>query len=117
MPREQKERTTTDNEYLVLRALLSGHLYGYAIRKEILEMTAGERKLSLATLYDLLHKLLEDRLISRGEDQIVEGRARRTYKITGLGERAVSEKERLMRRLLKLTGKLAAEGFNRVSNN
>ena len=105
-----KDRTATDNEYLVLRALLSGHLYGYAIRKQIQEMTAGERKLSLATLYDLLHKLLEDKLITRAEDKIVDGRVRRTYKITGLGERAVLEKEQLMRRLLKLTGEFAAEG-------
>jgi len=38
----------------VLRALLSRSLYGYAIMKGVLEMTTGEKNLSLATLYDVL---------------------------------------------------------------
>ena len=86
----------TDNQYLVLKALVPGPLHGYAIRKVIQDGTEGKLKLSLATLYDALHRLLEDGLIQRHGDKVIQGRVRRTYRITGLGERATTEKELLL---------------------
>jgi DNA-binding PadR family transcriptional regulator len=56
-------------------------------------------KPSLATLYDMLHRLLSDGLIEKDKDEVIDGRVRRTYRITGLGQQAVSEKERILQLL------------------
>ena len=90
----------------MLKALLPGPSYGYAIRKEIIGITGGDKKLSLATLYDALHRLLDDGLIDRAEDKVIDGRTRRTFRILGVGELALSEKERTLRQGFGL-GRLA----------
>jgi len=91
-----KRREISENEYYVLNTLAREPLYGYAIRKEVERMTGGRKKLSLATLYDTLHRLLKGYLIERKEDKEVEGRIRRTYRITGAGEQALQEKYHTM---------------------
>jgi DNA-binding PadR family transcriptional regulator len=85
----------SDLEYLTLNALIPKPLYGYAIRKDIEKWTEGQIKPSLATLYDILHRLLKDHLIEEGEDEIIDGRLRRTYQITGLGEQAMAQKRQI----------------------
>ena len=102
MPKRKRDATViTDLQYLVLRALIPNPLYGYAIRKDIRESTKGQIEPSLATLYDILHRLLDDGLIERAEDLVIDGRLRRTYRITGLAERAMRDKERIAAALLK----------------
>jgi DNA-binding PadR family transcriptional regulator len=99
--RKRDVTNISDLEYLTLNALIPGASYGYAIRKDIAEWTEGQIEPSLATLYDVLHRLLEDGLIKRGEDKIIEGRLRRTYRITGLGKRAMTRKEQIAALLAK----------------
>ena len=67
-------KIVSDNQYLALKALIASPLYGYAIRQEIIEMTQGEAKLSLATLYDVLHRLLDDGFIEQAKDDWASGR-------------------------------------------
>ena len=94
MPKRNLENNTiSDLDYLALESLISEPSYGYAIRQYIIERSEGKIKPSLATLYDVLRRLLNDDLIDRDEDKIIDGRVRRTYQITGLGQRAMSEKE------------------------
>jgi DNA-binding PadR family transcriptional regulator len=101
----------TDNEYCVLNALASKPMYGYAIKKEVEQMTQGSKKLSLATLYDTLRKLLEDGLIARHEDfEVVDGRVRRSYQITGEGEHAIHEKYNSLKCLMSISRLNTAEG-------
>jgi len=85
-------REVTDTEYYVLAALARGSRYGYAIRVEVERMTGGEKRLSLATLYDALHRLFQSGLIERGDDEQVGGRIRRTYRVAGAGEEALQRK-------------------------
>ena len=95
----KRRRGTTnisDLEYLTLGALSPTALYGYAIRRDITERTEGQLKPSLATLYDILRRLLEDDLIVRAEDEVIDGRLRRTYRITALGEQVMADKERIV---------------------
>ena len=84
-----------DSDWMVLKILTGGASYGYAIRRDIKEATRGEEVLSLATVYDSLHRLLEDGLIRRGKDVQENGRTRRTYEITGAGARALTARARV----------------------
>ncbi len=87
----------TDNDYFVLTALVPDPLHGYQIVKEIDRRTDGEKKLSLASLYDTIRKLEQSGLIQLvGEPEVVDGRARKTYEITASGGDAIVSKERLL---------------------
>ena len=100
----------TDTQDLLLRALMSGPLYGYAFRKFVKDQTGGEIKLSLASIYDSLRRLLNAGLIKEAGEERVDGRARGMYKITGLGERAVKDRDRQVR--TEPSRKVSTEGQN-----
>jgi PadR family transcriptional regulator PadR len=100
MPRKNKGNANlSDLDYLVLTSLIPEPRYGYAIRRDIMERTEELMKPSLATLYDRLHRLLSDGLIEKDKDEVIAGRTRRTYRITGVGEQAVAEKEQILQLL------------------
>lgn len=100
MPRKKKDGTNvSDLDYLVLTSLIPAPLYGYAIRRDIMERTEELIKPSLASLYDVLHRLLSDGLIEKDKDEVIDGRVRRTYQITGLGEQVIAGKERILQLL------------------
>ena len=80
-------------DYIVLRVLMAGESYGYAIRRSIRDATGGEVDLRLAAIYDALHRLLEDGLVEPGPEIVVNGRSRRTYEMTGLGQRVLQERD------------------------
>ena len=102
MPKRRREASgISDLQYLVLNSLIPNPLYGYAIRREVKDRTEGQIEPSLATLYDILHRSLEDGLIERAEDVVIDGRLRRTYRITSLGEKAMSDKRLIAAALLK----------------
>ena len=79
----------------ILFALASGASHGYAIIKEIEELTNGEMSPRTGSMYLALHRLLEDGLIEeadvRGDDE-----RRRYYRLTTDGRAAArAEAERL----------------------
>jgi DNA-binding PadR family transcriptional regulator len=79
----------------ILFALASGASHGYAIIKEIEELTDGEMSPRTGSMYLALHRLLEDGLIEeadlRGDDE-----RRRYYRLTTDGRTAArAEAERL----------------------
>lgn len=104
-------RGLTDTQYVILKVLIGGPTYGYDIRKQVETGTAGEMKLSLATLYDSLHRLLEDGLIERDPDTVVDGRTRRTYRVTGVGQQVVTERDRMIARMQRVGPAQPAEGL------
>jgi DNA-binding PadR family transcriptional regulator len=82
----------------VLVALADGETHGYAIMKEVEELTGGGVRLSTGTLYGIIKRLLADGLIresyghgaQRGDDR------RRAYSLTAFGrEVARAEAARL----------------------
>jgi DNA-binding PadR family transcriptional regulator len=78
----------------VLVALADGQTHGYAIMKEVEELTSGAARLSTGTLYGIIKRLLGDGLIreSGGRD----GTRRRSYELTSFGrEVARAEAARL----------------------
>src|SRR5262245_51511344 len=79
----------------ILIALAGEDLHGYGIMQEVARQSGGQYKLSPATLYDNLAKLLDEELIEetgrRGGDE-----RRRYYRLTSRGKAVVmAEMDRL----------------------
>jgi DNA-binding PadR family transcriptional regulator len=92
----------------VLLALTAGELHGYAIMVEVTRQSGGQYKIGPGTLYDNLKKLLNAGLVEE-LDAPDDGRTRRKYRLTELGNRVLAaEVDRLSgvlreaRRALKL---------------
>lgn len=80
----------------MLAALLDGPLHGYAILQRAEETSGGRVKISVGTLYGALDRLLQENLVEIDSEDVVEGRFRRSYRLTDLGESALSaEAERM----------------------
>ena len=81
--------------YNILSSLTAAPKHGYAIIKDIREVTGGAIALGVPTLYENIVRLLDDGLIERdGERPVAGGERRKTYRITGLGEGALAADER-----------------------
>jgi DNA-binding PadR family transcriptional regulator len=66
-------------------------MYGYEIMQKIEEKTDGKIKLTMGSLYPILHKLENDGLIY-SETENVGKRVRKYYLLTSTGEREKSKK-------------------------
>lgn len=91
MSRKDDERLLSQQEFWILESLKQGPKHGYAIAKEIEQMTEGRLRLGAATLYDNIGRLLKGGMIDPHEELIVNGRARKTYLIKDNGERALED--------------------------
>ncbi len=95
--------------FQVLLALADGKGHGYAIIKEVEERSGGTVTLRTGTLYTLLQRLLEQRLIAEPEGRAASGPSlqpggpaaradsrRRYYELTALGDAVLrAEAQRL----------------------
>jgi len=82
----------SQQEFLILASLAAGPKHGYAIAKDVLELTDGKVKFSAATLYENLSELLDKGFIERAGDKEVEpGERRKTYRITAEGATVLNE--------------------------
>jgi len=75
--------------FLILVALSDQELHGYGIIREVKELSGGRVKLGPGTLYGTLDKLKEQGLIEPTSTEVVDGRHRQYYGITGAGLSAV----------------------------
>ena len=73
----------------VLAALLDGPLHGYGIIKRADELSASRVHLAAGTLYAALDRLREAGLAEVDHEEVVDGRARRYYRLTGAGREAL----------------------------
>jgi PadR family transcriptional regulator PadR len=93
-----------------LAALLDGPLHGYAIIRRVHDLTGGRVRLAAGTLYAALDRLTAAGLIEVERTEIVDGRARRTYRLTGAGREALRTEATRMQTLARTTlGRLAVE--------
>jgi DNA-binding PadR family transcriptional regulator len=77
--------------FLTLAALADQNLHGYGIIAEVKKLSGGRVDLGPGTLYGTLDRLTEQGLIQPQGTEIVDGRLRRYYGITGLGLSAVQD--------------------------
>jgi DNA-binding PadR family transcriptional regulator len=76
--------------YYTLAALLDGPLHGYGIVKRAAELSDGRLRIAAGTLYGVLDRLREQGLVADEGQEIVDGRARRAYRLTAAGEAALT---------------------------
>lgn len=81
---------------LLLTALADAPRHGYALIQEIAAISDGRVRMRAGTLYGALDRLLGQGLIRVESDEVVDGRARRTYALSDTGRGALAvEAERL----------------------
>ena len=69
----------------VLVALADGQTHGYAIMKDVEQLTGGAVRLSTGTLYGIVKRLLNDGLIRESAGAARDDERRRSYELTAFG--------------------------------
>ena len=93
----------------ILLSLQNGEKHGYAILKEIAELSGGRLNLSTGTLYGALYRLLDQGMV----EQVVSEdgtRGKKTYRLTHSGLKVLSAEMNRMKKLLLLNGKILLDG-------
>jgi DNA-binding PadR family transcriptional regulator len=71
--------------FLILTALAAGPRHGYGLLEEIETMTAGAVRPQVATLYRTVDRLEADGAVVEHGTEVVDGRFRRSYRLTPSG--------------------------------
>jgi len=77
-------------ETLILAILEAGPSYGYAIVKELNRQAEGILRLGEGTIYPVLHRLEEKKIISAKWCLAANGRERKYYRLSVKGRRALA---------------------------
>ncbi len=101
-------RAIQEPTLLLLTALADAPRHGYALIQEIDAISAGRVKMRTGTLYAALDRLLDQGLIRVERDEVVDGRARRTYALTDPGRTVLAEEVERLRAV-------AAEAHRRLT--
>jgi PadR family transcriptional regulator PadR len=73
-------------DVLLLATLEAGPRHGYAVKEALRDGSGGRFDLPTGTVYPALHRLQDAGLID-GTWSVVDGRRRRTYRLTAAGQR------------------------------
>lgn len=80
----------SEQAFLILLSLASGPCHGYAIAKDVNQLSSGRVKLGTGTLYGALKRLEDMGWIRREEEgDETDGRGRKSYALTWLGKRVL----------------------------
>lgn len=82
----------TEPSFYILLSLAPGRKHGYAILKDVKELSRQRVNLSTSTLYTAVGRLLDQDLIERldeGEEDPRPGLPRKSYALTELGRRVL----------------------------
>jgi PadR family transcriptional regulator PadR len=77
--------------YYILASLIDEPRHGWGIVQEAAELSQGRIRLTAGTLYGALDRLQTEGLVEQDREEIVNGRCRRYYRLTGLGQRLLQE--------------------------
>lgn len=101
--------------FFILLSLAQGAKHGYAILKDVEDVSEGKVTLSTGTLYEALARLLDQGLIERVEAATNEshpGRPRKRYRLTARGLRVMqAETARLQALLVAAQQRLGPESI------
>ena len=89
-------------EFHVLLALFGGTSNGYAIMREVQELTSGRLRIGPGTLYTAIKRLVAARLIEECES---DTERRRCYRLTRKGRELGSEEARRLSALVRTARK------------
>jgi DNA-binding PadR family transcriptional regulator len=94
----------SETTFLILVSLDGGPKHGYAIMKEVEELSQHRVLLSTGTLYGAIKRLLADRWISRQDlpEDANDGRERKSYTLTSHGRKILRAEIQRLRELVEL---------------
>jgi PadR family transcriptional regulator, regulatory protein PadR len=81
----------TGQAFFVLTALADGPRHGYGIVGEVADLSQDRVRLKIGSLYGVLERLTEQRLIEPDREEAHGGRLRRYYRLTSDGRSALAE--------------------------
>src|SRR3954470_12532167 len=85
--------------FLILTALAGTPRHGYGILREVAALSGGRASLLTGTLYTALDRLSAEGLIELDHEELVDGRARRYFRLTSAGLTALSAETARLREL------------------
>jgi DNA-binding PadR family transcriptional regulator len=86
---------------LILLSLAAEPRHGYAILKDVAELSGDRVRMSTGTLYGAIRRLLDDRWIERFREADAP-RGRQAYRLTPAGQHVAVEEMRRMKLLARL---------------
>jgi DNA-binding PadR family transcriptional regulator len=89
----------------IMLALAGGDRHGYGIMKEVFRQSDGEVRLGAGTIYGTLQRLIESGRVAeapRAGPRMVDGRARRYYRLTSKGRDALNADVRRLEALVRV---------------
>ena len=94
--------------FLILTALADRAQHGYGIMRDAERISDGRVRLRAGTLYAALDRLQADGLVAADREEVVDGRLRRYYRLTGDGAvQLAAEVDRLRKRAEAAATRLA----------
>ncbi|RVX41420.1 PadR family transcriptional regulator [Nonomuraea polychroma] len=100
-------RSLQEPTFLILTALAAGPQHGYGIITDVVQISGERVRLQAGTLYAALDRLQGEGLVATDREEVVDGRARRYYRLTSEGEaRLATEAEHLRRNADTATSRL-----------
>ncbi|SRR5579863_4441999 len=96
-----KVKPLTEPVLLILLSLASKPRHGYALMKDIAEISGGRVSVTTGTLYGALRRLLEDGWIERF-DQDDTSRDKQAYSLTGAGRKQLHMELDRMKQVTKI---------------
>ncbi len=98
----------SESTFLILLSLAPRPKHGYAIMKDVETLSDGRVQLSTGTLYGAIKRLLEQEWIERFDETEVNGRERKAYRLTELGQRILKAETVRMQSLVTAAHQRAA---------
>jgi DNA-binding PadR family transcriptional regulator len=71
--------------FYILTALADEPRHGYGVIQEVMALSGGRVTLRAGTLYAALDRLVAEGLVAVDREEVVSGRLRRYYRLTGAG--------------------------------
>ena len=109
MPPNPPADPLPESAFFILLSLAAGPRHGYAVLKDIEEISRGKVSLSVSTLYTTLGRLQDQDLIERSDNGDGErdgeagpGLPRKVYRLTQRGAGALDEEARRLQVLLSV---------------
>jgi PadR family transcriptional regulator PadR len=93
----------TESTFFILLALAEGPRHGYAILRDVDELSDGRVKLSTGTLYGAIKRLLEANWIRKVEERVEAARDRQAYNLTTQGRDMLGSEVKRLESLVRLS--------------
>ncbi len=112
MTRLSKQTLDGNVETLILAVLETGPSYGYAIVKELNERAEGILQLGEGTIYPVLYRLEDKKLIAARWRLAENGRQRKYYRLISKGHKALATNRQQWQMLSAAMGKVLGSAQN-----